>query len=184
MALRHRAELEQPRRSRGYPRADPAGLRRAEDDHAGEVPDGLARRGIGERLIQLVEMGVAVHEQDRLSEPEREAAQGVAEPGESVGSLAPHLSLEIGIALSEDEDSREAALFRQLNAVLQPREHLGHARAMLGVHRGRPAEIVVAALHVDADEEHVARDPAYVFAVFLVPARLPLEAKAAEARLS
>src|SRR5439155_8312188 len=44
----------------------------------------------------------------------------------------------------------------------------------------------VAALHVDADEEHAGGDPAQVLAVFPVTARLPLELEAAvgEARVA
>jgi len=53
---------------------------------------------------------IAVYEQDRLSEPEGEIAQSVAEIGEPVRSLAPHLSLRSRIALCEDEHSGEAAL--------------------------------------------------------------------------
>jgi hypothetical protein len=46
---------------------------------------------------------------------------------------------------------------------------------VLGIHRGGPAEIIVAALDVQADEEDVARDPAQVLPVLHVAPRLPLQ---------
>src|SRR6266704_4075931 len=163
-------------------------LRRAEHDHPREIANGFARRRIGKRLIQLVEMRVAVHEKDRLAELQSEIAQSPAKLREPVRPLAFDSSLEIRVGLGEDKHSRETAPRGKSGAILKPREDCGHARPILGVHRRCPAEIIVAALDVQADEEDVGGDPAHVLAIVAerrrAAVRLPLKryAALAEAR--
>jgi len=111
--------------------------------------------------------------QDRLAEAQDEVAQGVAEFCEPV-ALAPDFPLEVRVPLREDQHPREVARAREREAVVQPREHRGHARAVLGVHRRGASEVVVAALDVEADEQDSARDPAQVLAVLWKMSRVVL----------
>ncbi len=96
-------------------------------------------------------MRIAVHEQDRFPEFQGEVAQRIAESGEPI-PLAPEHSFEIRVGLREDQHAGQVALARQPQAVIEPGEHRRHPNAVFGVHGGGPAEVVVAALHVESDE--------------------------------
>ena len=90
--------------------------------------------------------------------------------------------LEVRVGLRQQHQARELLLHDHAFGLIDPRGDGCHALSILGIHGRCAAEVVVAALHIERDEQHAAGLPAHVLAIGGMRPGLPLHRHAPSAQ--